>query len=66
MKSNDKAEFTRKASDNNGGIQINIPPEIVKHLNIKKGDTISLQTEYSEKYGAYSSFWNQTKQKGEE
>lgn len=62
MKEDDKAEFTRTASNNNGSIQVNIPPEIAKHLNLEPGDTIGLQTEHSKDYGPYASFWNQTKQ----
>lgn len=62
MKSKEKAQFQRKAAGNNGSIQINIPPEIRKHLNIDKGDQIELQTEYSEEHGEYASFWNKTKQ----
>lgn len=62
MKDNDKANFTRKASDNNGTARINIPSEIAEHINLEPGDTISLQTEHSEEYGSYASFWNQTKQ----
>jgi hypothetical protein len=67
MKDNNKAQFKRTASDNNGGIQVNIPPEIAEHLNLEKGEKIGIQTEHSDKYGKYASFWNHSKQEqGEE
>lgn len=65
MKDKDKAKFKRTAANNNGSIQINIPPEIREHLNIQPGDTIKLQTEHSNQHGKYASFWNETVQTGE-
>lgn len=65
MKSKDKAQFQRKASDNNGSIQIIIPKQIAQHLNLEQGETVALQTEHSDEYGPYASFWNHTKQEGE-
>jgi len=62
LKSNEKAEFERTASDNNGSIQVIIPSEIANHLDLEVGDSIGLQTEYSGEHGEYASFWNQTKQ----
>lgn len=62
---NDKPQFYRKASDNNGTIRVNIPGKIAEHLNLQEGDTIAFQTEYTEKYGEYASLWNQTKQGGD-
>jgi len=66
MKDNDKAQFTRKAADNNGIVRINIPQEIANHLNLKPGETVGLQTEHSEEYGVYASFWNETRQEKQE
>ena len=65
MKEDDKAKFERTASDNNGSIKVNIPPEIAEHLNLEQGDTIGLQTEHSKDHGNYASFWNETEQRGE-
>jgi len=65
MKSSDKIIFERPACDNSGSTQITIPPELVKHLEIEKGDTVALQVEHSDEHGEYASFWNQTKQQGE-
>jgi len=65
MKSKDKAQPTRKASDNNGTVQVNIPGILADHLNLEPGDTIAFQTEYSDQYGEYASFWNKTKQQGD-
>ena len=66
MKSNEKAEFERTASDNNGSTQVIIPTEIANHLDLKVGDSIGLQTEYSDEHGEYASFWNKSKQEGEQ
>lgn len=62
MKDDQKLHFTRTASNNNGGIQINIPPALVKHLNIQPGDKIKLQSEHNQQHGKYASFWNPKQQ----
>lgn len=62
MKDQEKAQFSRKATNNHGTVRVNIPKEIANHLDLQPGDTISFQTEYSEQYEEYASFWNQTKQ----
>lgn len=63
MKDNDKAEFTRKATDNNGSIMVTVPPEIANHLDLEPGDKIGMQTEHSDIYKEYASIWNDTKQR---
>jgi S-adenosylmethionine hydrolase len=65
MKSKEKTTFKRTAIDNNGSVQINIPPEIAERLQIKPGNTIAIQSEYSDENGKYASFWNQSKQEGD-
>ncbi len=35
-----KPTFTRKLVDNHGSLQVNIPAEIVKALDLKKGDSL--------------------------
>jgi len=65
MKSKEKAQFKRKASDNNGTIRVNLPKQIRQHLNLEEGEQIAFQTEHNEEHGPYASFWN-PKQQGEQ
>jgi len=66
MKDAAKSIHRNEATDNNDYIRVQIPPQIAEHLNIQPRDTLAFQTEYSNEYGEYASFWNQTKQQGDE
>lgn len=64
-KNREKVQFEVKARKVGNSTVITLPPEILKHNKIEEGDMISIQAEHGE-HGAYSSFWNPEKQKGEE
>lgn len=48
-----------------GSLVFAIPHQCQKHLNIEDGTLLKLQTEYSENFGEYSSFWNPEQQEGD-
>ena len=51
----------------NGTIYARIPPKLLDFLDIHENSTIKMQTEYSDQYGRYCSYWNPAQQEdGEE
>lgn len=49
-----------------GSLVFAIPEQIQNHSNISEGDTLKIQTEYSDTYGPYNAFWNPEQQGDEE
>jgi hypothetical protein len=62
---NGKIQFEVRARKNGNSLAITIPKPLREHNNIQEGDTVAIQAEHSEEYGSYTSFWNQSQQKGD-
>lgn len=46
----------------NGTLYIRIPPKLRDFLDVSADSTLQTQTEYSETYGRYCSYWNPDQQ----